>query len=126
MNCYGKGLGHQVLSVNGRRCHRIAPRRNQLVQRLNLPLIPLPCPPDGWLAHNKSQNLKVCDVCFMRVCRLIMDAASSTFQDGLVALKLDDWIVTSPNVTFIPQPVYGRVIVSRHGDSHYSVHDSIQ
>lgn len=58
--------------------------------------------------------------------QIYVDAASSNFQDGLVAFKQEEWIITSPNVTFIPQPVHGRVIISRHGDGHYGAHDPIQ
>ncbi|KAJ3483972.1 hypothetical protein NLI96_g5943 [Meripilus lineatus] len=51
-----------------------------------------------------------------------------TFQDGLVGTGLDcgEWVITSPNMDFVPQPVLGRIQVLVREDGRYGVEDPIQ
>ncbi|KAJ3475062.1 hypothetical protein NLI96_g12084 [Meripilus lineatus] len=51
-----------------------------------------------------------------------------TYQDGLVGAETDDcqWVLTSPNATFIPQPVLDRIRVEVRSDGRFGVEDPIQ
>ncbi|KAF7789071.1 hypothetical protein EIP86_000004, partial [Pleurotus ostreatoroseus] len=50
------------------------------------------------------------------------------WTDGLVACATDDdkYILTSPNVAYIPRPAYGYVKVVRQWDGHFGWHDPIR
>ncbi|KAJ3540930.1 hypothetical protein NM688_g6157 [Phlebia brevispora] len=50
-----------------------------------------------------------------------------TFMDGLVGCETQDgkYIITSPNMDFIPQPVYGEVTIVRQWNGHFGVYDPV-
>ncbi|KAJ3474061.1 hypothetical protein NLI96_g12671 [Meripilus lineatus] len=50
-----------------------------------------------------------------------------TFADGLVAAELDDkWVITSPNNSWIPKILLGKVSIAYHGDGRFGSADPIQ
>ncbi|KAJ3475398.1 hypothetical protein NLI96_g11862 [Meripilus lineatus] len=50
-----------------------------------------------------------------------------TFSDGFVAAELDDkWVVTSPNSSWIPKIILGKVSIAYHSDGHFGSADPIQ
>ena len=38
----------------------------------------------------------------------------------------DKYVVTSPNMDYIPEIVYGNIEVFRRGDGHFGLHDPIR
>ena len=56
-----------------------------------------------------ANDLRVCDA---------LAAYQSNTSDGT-------WVITSPNVDFIPEPVHGLVKVVRQSDGHFGIHDPI-
>lgn len=54
--------------------------------------------------------------------------AQLTYQDGLVGAMTDDgqWVLTSPNVTFVPNPVLDHIRVEVRSDGRFGLQDPIQ
>ncbi|KAJ3544616.1 hypothetical protein NM688_g5718 [Phlebia brevispora] len=50
-----------------------------------------------------------------------------TWKDAVAAAITDDskWIITSPNASFIPAPVFGPITVSIEADGHFGIADPV-
>lgn len=50
-----------------------------------------------------------------------------TWRDSYVAWESPDgkYVVTTPNMASVPQPVYGAITVTRQWDGHFGIHDPI-
>ena len=50
-----------------------------------------------------------------------------SFRDAMVAYETLDkkWVITSPNMPWVPQSFEGRISVRRHADGHFGMHDPI-
>ena len=51
-----------------------------------------------------------------------------SFRDALVAYETSDrrWVVTSPNMSWVPSSSEGRITVRRRTDGHFGAHDPIR
>lgn len=59
---------------------------------------------------------------------LIMTVGDITFSDGLVAVGVQDdkWVITSPNTSWIPDVLLGRVSIAYHADGRFGMADPTQ
>ncbi|KAJ3531604.1 hypothetical protein NM688_g7551 [Phlebia brevispora] len=62
-----------------------------------------------------------------RVSSSLAPDANLEWYDGLVAAECSEhrFIITSPNVDYIPQPVVGAIRVVRQRNGHFGIHDPI-
>ncbi|KAJ3518326.1 hypothetical protein NM688_g9453 [Phlebia brevispora] len=62
-----------------------------------------------------------------RLPRSLPSKRAISYEDGLVGCEAlaGRYIVTSPNMDYVPQPVFGEVVIVRQWNGHFGVHDPI-
>lgn len=65
----------------------------------------------------------VCSILMILRCRVLV-----SFSDGLVAAKSENkkYTVTTPNMTFVPRPPWGRVSVGMKANAKFGTEDPLQ
>ncbi|KAJ3528721.1 hypothetical protein NM688_g7958 [Phlebia brevispora] len=63
----------------------------------------------------------------LRLPRSLPRGRALTYEDGLVGCEVQEgrYLITSPNMDYIPYPVYGEVTVVRQWNGHFGVHDPL-